>query len=120
MTGTEETMVRLIDSLALAHVRKAARTYDERREALVAALQKHGLHPLGRSGYNVWLPVSEETPTVQALAQAGWAVAPGERFRLGSPPGIRITASRFGPHDPRRFADAASAVLTSPHRIATA
>ncbi|MDZ4755625.1 MAG: aminotransferase class I/II-fold pyridoxal phosphate-dependent enzyme [Phycisphaerae bacterium] len=143
MTGDEETMVRLLDRLvvverwvsmvlqslahellldsrALAHVRKAARTYDERREALVAALQKHGLHPLGRSGYNVWLPVSEETPTVQALAQAGWAVAPGERFRLGSPPGIRITASRFGPHDPRRFADAASAVLTSPHRIATA
>jgi DNA-binding transcriptional MocR family regulator len=140
MTGDDQTMVRLIDRLivverwvshmlqASAHVlltgkavrdqvRKAGRTYDGRRESLIESLRTTGLTPMGRSGYNVWLPVDEETPVVQALGSAGWIVAAGERFRLGSPPGIRITASRLHGKQFQRFAsDVAGIMSASPRR----
>lgn len=134
MTGDDQTMTALLDRLVVierwvsqilqatahallsdksirAQVKRAGRMYDERREALMTFLREAGLKPMGRTGYNIWLPVMEETPTVQALAAAGWAVAAGERFRLGSPPGIRITASRLEPKDAHRFAAAVAEVL---------
>jgi DNA-binding transcriptional MocR family regulator len=99
----------LSDKTVRAQVREAGRTYDQRRDTLIALLEDAGLQPTGRSGYNVWLPVQEETPTVQGLAAAaggGFAVAAGERFRLASPPGIRITASRLEAKDAKSFTDA--------------
>jgi DNA-binding transcriptional MocR family regulator len=71
----------------------AERTYIERREALIEALAGHGLEAYGRSGLNVWVPVTEEAPVVRALHDAGWHVLAGERFRSATPPGIRITIS---------------------------
>ena len=92
---------------------RAADLYSQRRAGLVNALAAHGISAYGRSGLNVWIPVREETATVQALAGRGWGVAPGERFRIRSAPAIRVTASALLPEEGRRFA-ADLADLTSP------
>jgi DNA-binding transcriptional MocR family regulator len=83
---------------------RAAEAYAARRRALIDALAAHDIRAHGRSGFNVWIPVREETATVQALADRGWAVAAGERFRLQSPPAIRVTTSALQPEEARRFA----------------
>ena len=90
---------------------RAADLYSQRRTSLIDALATHGITAHGRSGFNVWIPVREETATVQALAGRGWAVAAGERFRVRSAPAIRVTTSALAPDDARRFAaDFASAL----------
>ncbi len=66
----------------------------------------------GRSGLNVWVPVPDETAAITRLLSAGWAAAPGARFRIGSPPGMRITISGLAAEDIEALADAiAEAVL---------
>jgi len=77
----------------------AERTYGQRRQALVEALADHGVTSLGRSGHNVWVPVTDEATVVAGMLVAGYAVAAGERFRLASPPGIRITTATLGPEE---------------------
>jgi DNA-binding transcriptional MocR family regulator len=71
----------------------AADVYTARRDALIAALAERGVPSHGRSGLNVWVPVREEAPIVGALLDAGWGVLAGERFRLATPPGIRVTVA---------------------------
>jgi DNA-binding transcriptional MocR family regulator len=83
---------------------RAAELYAERRRALIDALAVNDIEASGRSGFNVWVPVREETATVQALAARGWAVAAGERFRIQSPPAIRVTTSALLPAEAARFA----------------
>lgn len=92
---------------------RAADAYTQRRQALIDALAAHQVAAYGRSGLNVWIPVREETATVQALAEHGWGVAAGERFRLRSVPAIRVTTSALAPDDARRFAAAFAAALRS-------
>jgi DNA-binding transcriptional MocR family regulator len=72
---------------------RAARTYAKRRRSMIEALAAQDIHALGESGINVWVPVPEEVGVVRALLDAGWAVSAGERFRLRSGPGIRITVA---------------------------
>jgi DNA-binding transcriptional MocR family regulator len=83
---------------------RAAEIYGQRRSALLTALAGHGIDARGRSGFNVWIPVREETAVVNALAERGWGVMAGERFRLRSAPAIRVTCSRLSPSDAERFA----------------
>jgi DNA-binding transcriptional MocR family regulator len=90
---------------------RAAALYAARRQALRAALAARGMHSFGESGLNVWVPVAEESVVVRALAERGWAVAAGERFRLHSPPAIRITSSTLDPVDAARLARDLAAVL---------
>ncbi|MGW4277671.1 aminotransferase class I/II-fold pyridoxal phosphate-dependent enzyme, partial [Streptomyces seoulensis] len=52
-----------------------------------------------------------ETGAVARLLHAGWAVAPGARFRLSAPPGIRITVSTLRDGEPERLAAAVAAAL---------
>ncbi|BDH54582.1 GntR family transcriptional regulator [Streptomyces albus] len=85
---------------------EVARAYDERREALIRALEARGVAARGVGGLNVWVPVPDETRAVSALLQAGWGTAPGARFRLGAPPGVRITVSPLSPDDLEPLADA--------------
>lgn len=92
---------------------RAAEVYAQRRQALIDALAAHKVGAYGRSGLNVWIPVREETATVQALAERGWGVAAGERFRLRSGPAIRVTTSALVPDDAQRFAADFAAALRS-------
>jgi DNA-binding transcriptional MocR family regulator len=83
---------------------RAAGAYEIRRMALLDALRDRGIAAAASSGFNVWVPVADEGATVQALVTRGWAVAPGQRFRIRSAPGIRITTSALEPDASRRFA----------------
>ncbi|MFB6705071.1 aminotransferase class I/II-fold pyridoxal phosphate-dependent enzyme [Streptomyces sp. NPDC056333] len=91
-----------------------ARAYGERRDALVQALVERGVEAHGRSGMNVWVPVSDETGAVARLLNAGWAVAPGARFRVAAPQGIRLTVSPLTAADIAPLADAVAAAAEPP------
>ena len=76
-------------------VATAADAYDARREALRTALVRAGLRATGATGLNVWVPVPDETRVVADLLAAGWAVAPGQRFRQSAGSAVRITVSNL-------------------------
>src|SRR5215470_4844719 len=92
---------------------RAERHYTTRRTALLTALADRGITAHGRSGLGVWIPAEEETAIVQALAEQGWAVSPGERYRYQSAPGIRVTTTTLQPAEARRLADAIAAVVSA-------
>lgn len=99
------------DDGARRAVARATERYADRRSQLVAALGAHDIEAHGRSGLNVWVPVTDETAAVQRLLDAGWAVAAGERFRLASSRGIRITIATLRSDEVDRLAaDVATAV----------
>lgn len=90
---------------------RAAEVYALRRTTLLDALAARGVEARGRSGLNVWVPVREESAVIHALADRGWAVAAGERFRVASPPAIRVTIATLSPPETERFADALAEVI---------
>jgi DNA-binding transcriptional MocR family regulator len=90
---------------------RAQRVYGERRDALLRELRERGLEAHGASGLNVWIPVAEESATVQALAAKGWGVKAGERYRIVSAPAIRVTIATLEPRDAVRFAEDLAAIL---------
>lgn len=83
---------------------KSVRTYRERREGLIRALQQRGIASHGKSGFNVWIPVDREAEVCQGLLAMGWAVRAGEGFRLESPAAIRVTTSTLEPEEAEHFA----------------
>ncbi|MFJ4675093.1 aminotransferase class I/II-fold pyridoxal phosphate-dependent enzyme [Kitasatospora sp. NPDC088783] len=91
-----------------------APVYRARRDALLAALAAHGIRAHGASGLNVWVPVPDETAATAALLHRGWVTAPGSRFRLASPPGLRITVSTLTPAESTAFAADLAAALAAP------
>ena len=82
----------------------AAQVYGDRGAALRSALAAHGITASGRSGFTCWVPVADEDGVASSLAAAGWAVAPGQRFRIASPPGVRISFARLAEADAVSFA----------------
>jgi DNA-binding transcriptional MocR family regulator len=54
----------------------------------------------------VWVPVADEAVAISRLLGAGWAAAPGSRFRMNTPAGIRITISDLSLDDIDPLADA--------------
>jgi DNA-binding transcriptional MocR family regulator len=82
----------------------AAQVYANRGAALRSALAAHGITASGRSGFTCWVPVADEDGVASSLAAAGWAVAPGQRFRIASPPGVRISFARLEEADAASFA----------------
>jgi hypothetical protein len=72
----------------------------------VAALAARGIEAAGDSGLGVWVPLAEEAAAVSQLLVQGWAVSPGERYRIRSGPGIRITTTDLQPDEAERLADA--------------
>lgn len=94
----------LTDAKTRRLLSKAADVYASRRSAMIEALAASGIVAHGRSGLNVWVPVSDEHRTVQILQDAGYAVRAGERFRIVSPPGVRITIATVVPAEARSIA----------------
>ena len=90
---------------------RAEQRYATRRAALVTALAERDIGSHGRSGLGVWIPVEEEAAIVQALAERGWAVGAGERFRYRTAPGIRVTTTTLQPDEARRLADDIAAAI---------
>ncbi|MFJ6789000.1 aminotransferase class I/II-fold pyridoxal phosphate-dependent enzyme [Streptomyces angustmyceticus] len=104
----QDTVVHLWRTTAV-HPEAVAAAYGRRRDGLIRALEERGVRARGRSGMNVWVPVPDETGAVARLLHSGWAVAPGARFRMASPPGIRITVSALSDDDITPVADAVAA-----------
>jgi DNA-binding transcriptional MocR family regulator len=112
----QELVADLWSDPSVARVlRAAAQAYAARGEALRSALRGYGITASGRSGFTSWVPVADEDGTAAALARggdpsgegiasAGWAVAPGQRFRMAAPPGIRISFATLDPADAASFA----------------
>lgn len=94
------------DDAASELVAGAERHYGDRRSRLCGALAERGLDAHGRSGLNVWVPVPDEAVAIARLLGAGWAAAPGARFRMQTPAGIRLTISDLAPEEIDPLADA--------------
>jgi DNA-binding transcriptional MocR family regulator len=98
--------------------RAVAAAYRERRGLLIDALAERGVEARGRSGLNVWIPVPDETGAVARLLHAGWAVAPGARFRMSAPPGIRVTVATLTRDETAPLADAIVSAVAPPAALA--
>jgi DNA-binding transcriptional MocR family regulator len=110
----QETVADLWDDPAVA---RAARVYAGRRQALLKALAGQRIPVTGgRSGLTCWVPAADEDRVTAALAAAGWAVAAGRRFRISSPPGVRICFAALDDAGPFA-ADFAAALRSRPARL---
>ena len=92
------------DASAARALTAAAQAYAARGAALRSALADRGITASGRSGFTCWVPVADEDGVASSLAAAGWAVAPGQRFRIAAPPGVRICFARLPEADAASFA----------------
>ena len=102
------------DDAATRLISEAEAQYANNRAGLLTALAARGVTAHGRSGLNVWVPVPDETVAITRLLNAGWAAAPGSRFRIGTRPGIRITIVDLSASEIDPLADAvARAVLAT-------
>ncbi|HUA40043.1 MAG TPA: aminotransferase class I/II-fold pyridoxal phosphate-dependent enzyme [Streptosporangiaceae bacterium] len=96
---------------------QASTTYTIRRERLISELGACGIAAAGRSGMAVWVPVADEVSMTSALLDRGWAVAPGERFRIASGPAIRIGIATLTAGEASQLAaDLAESLRVRPRR----
>ena len=114
----QETVAELWSDPATAGLlERAAATYARRREQLIRELAERGIPATGQSGMAVWVPVADEAAVTTTLLERGWAVAPGHRFRLTSPPGIRIGIATLTAAEAARLAaDIAASLRVRPRR----
>lgn len=90
----QETVAGLLGDPAVAELVAAGEAaYAARRTALIDALAGLGIRAVGGSGFNVWVPVRDESAVVNGLRTRGWWVAAGARFRIASPTAVRITTA---------------------------
>jgi DNA-binding transcriptional MocR family regulator len=102
------------DDTTTRQISRAEDQYTRNRTGLLAALARRGVTAHGRSGLNVWVPVPDETIAITRLLYAGWAAAPGSRFRIRTTPGIRVTVADLAAEEIDLLAEAiAGAVLAT-------
>lgn len=94
------------DRAASAQIQAAKLEYAHRRLQLIGLLRARGVEARARSGVNAWVPVADETYAVTRLRDAGFAVAPGALYRIGTPPAIRISIGHLRPPMYEPLADA--------------
>lgn len=110
----------LVDPAVRAACERACATYTARRIALKRELAALGLTVHCPSGFNMWVPVPEETPVVQKMVDAGFLVAAGERFRVQSDSGIRITFAALEEKDAPAVARAVLDAIAPRRQVAYA
>jgi DNA-binding transcriptional MocR family regulator len=102
----QETVADLWDDASVTRdLAAAAGVYASRGRALRSALAGHGIAATGSSGFTCWVRVADEDGVASALAGAGWGVAPGQRFRIAVPQGVRISYARLEESEAASFAD---------------
>jgi DNA-binding transcriptional MocR family regulator len=101
------------DDAATLLIGEAEERYTGNRLRLCASLAERGVAAHGRSGLNVWIPVPDETIAITRLLTAGWAAAPGTRFRIRAAPGIRITIADLTDDEIDPLADAVAEAVHS-------
>jgi DNA-binding transcriptional MocR family regulator len=99
------------DEAASRLVRTAEGQYASARTQLRAALAERAVAVHGRSGLNLWIPVPDETVAITRLLGAGWAAAPGTRFRIRTPAGIRVTIADLTADEIDPLADAVAGAV---------
>src|SRR6201993_186589 len=104
------------DDAATRLVRTAEQQYSDTRTRLRTALAERRVTASGRSGLNLWIPVPDETVAITRLLNAGWAAAPGTRFRIRTGPGIRITIADLAADEIDPLADAVAEAVRSTGR----
>lgn len=104
------------DDAATRQVADAEAAYRAARVGLCSALADRGVVAHGRSGFNVWIPVPDGAVAMTALSAAGWAAAPGARFRIRGTPGLRVTIAELVPADIAPLADAVADAVHGPGR----
>jgi DNA-binding transcriptional MocR family regulator len=110
----QEVVVEMLASAeARRQLRRAAAETNKRRLALLTALERRGVGAHGRSGLHAWIPVREEVFAVRYLLDAGYAVRAGERFRLRTPPAVRVTTAELQPAEAEQLADALAEAAAS-------
>jgi DNA-binding transcriptional MocR family regulator len=97
-------------------VGEAEDRYTSTRTRLCGALEERGVAAHGRSGLNVWVPVLDETVAITRLLGAGWAAAPGTRFRIRTPAGIRVTIADLAADEIDPLAEAVAEAVHSTGR----
>jgi DNA-binding transcriptional MocR family regulator len=96
---------------------QARERYHARRTAMVEHLAEHGIPVTGTDGFNLWLPVADETAAVMQAAHLGIGVAPGTPFMIApADPHIRVTASSLA-DDVRAVGDVLVQAARSAPRI---
>lgn len=103
----------LSDAAVIGHLDAAAATYTARRTALIDSLAVRGVTATGPTGLNVWVPVDDEAAVVAAMAGRGYAVASGERWRMGTPPAVRVSIGAVALPEMPDVADALAAAVTA-------
>jgi DNA-binding transcriptional MocR family regulator len=111
----QETVAELWQGPATVQLlERAAEAYASRRNILAKCLAEHGIPAVSRSGLTTWASVDDEVGVVSGLLEAGWAVTPGQRFRIASAPGIRVAHATLTEHEAARFAADLQRVLQQP------
>lgn len=114
----QETVAEMWQDPAVdALLARATASYTSRREILIGELAARDIAAKGRSGLAVWVPVADELSVTSALLDRGWAVAPGERFRIASPSAIRIGIGTITPEESASLAaDLSECLARRPRR----
>jgi DNA-binding transcriptional MocR family regulator len=104
------------DDAATRLIRTAEQQYTGNRTRLRTALAERRITAFGRSGLNLWIPVPDETVAITRLLNAGWAAAPGTRFRIRTGPGTRITIADLAADEIDPLAEALAEAVRSTGR----
>jgi len=108
----QRTVATLLDDPATdALINRAADRYRASRNHLISRLAAGGVAAVGASGLQVWIPVSEEQPVLEALRDAGYALHGGAPYRSGSEPAVRVTVAAVDEEQLGEIADLLIAVL---------
>jgi DNA-binding transcriptional MocR family regulator len=108
----QDTVAELWQDRAVGELlEQASAVYASRRGTLIGELAGRGIAATGKSGLAVWVPVADELGATSGLLDRGWAVGPGERFRISSPPAIRVGIGTLTEAEAGRLAADMSACL---------